>query len=283
MSWTTLETVRKHLQETNTPASSVENEEHVLVGTTQTQLNHTSITSGSEEVKTIDLGSPHAAGTVVLPGTNWRSLPHENLVPNSVVVTADLALNTIYIEGTDYVLSYELGKVKRVTGSAIPDGGTVYVWYFYYTVHSRGTDYQFDYAAGKVSRIDGGAIADTSTVWLDYITSAGTVADDLITEAITEAEDKILARLQEGYSGSSTDQGLKTGATELALAIICNAKAMDMMLKNPGDDADGAAAQWRGMSHRYEVQAWETLDRFLKARSRQGSAAVRNESWGLWE
>jgi len=283
MSWTTLAIVRKHLQETSTPASSVEDEQHVLNGTAQTQLDHASITSGSEEVKTMDLASPYAAGAVVLPGTNWRNLPHENLAPNTAVVSSDLALNTVYIEGTDYVLNYELGRIKRVTGSAIPDGGTVYVWYFYYTVHSRGVDYLMDYSGGKISRIDGGGIADGSTVYVDYITSAGTVADELINEAITEAEDKILARLKEGYSGSSTDQGLKTGATELALAIICNAKAMDMMLKAPSDDADGAALQWRGMSGRYETQAWATLDRFLKARSRRGPSAVRNESWGVWE
>jgi hypothetical protein len=283
MSWTTVAIVRKHLQETSTPASVIEDEQHVLTGTSQIQLGCASITTGSEEVKTIDLGSPHAAGVIVLSGTNWRTLPNENLASNSAVVAADQALNTVYIEGTDYVLDYELGKLKRVAGSAIPDGGSVYVWYFYYTVHSRDVDYEIDYDAGKLNRIEGGGIADGSTVYVDYITSAGTVTDELIEEAITEAEDKILARLKDEYSGSSTDQGLKTGATELALAIICNAKAMDMMLKTSSDDADGAAFQWRGMSHRYEAQAWETLDRFLEARSRRGSSALRNESWGLWE
>ncbi len=282
MSWTTLTIARKHLQETSTPATAIEDEVHVLSGTSQVQLACASITSSSEEVKTIDLGSPYEAGTITLTGTAWSNLAHANLVPNSAVVAADAALNTVYVEGTDYVLDYELGKIKRVSGSAIPDGGGVKVWYFYYTVHTKDTDYQINYGTGKLNRIDGGAIADGSTVYVDYTTSAGTVTDDLINQAITEAEDKILARLNDGYSASSTDQGLITGATELTLSLVCSSKAMDVMLKLPSDEADGAAAQWRALSHRYEAQAWETLDRFLRAHSRRNSVAAQNESWSLW-
>jgi len=281
MSWTDLATVRKHLQEAAVAARSVEDETHVLNGTDQVALACKSITSNSEEVKTIDLGSPYAAGSLALSAYNWRSLTHANLVPNSLVVAADQALDTVYVEGTDYVVDYELGKIKRVAGSSISDGGTVYVWYFYYTVHVRGTDYLMDYSGGRISRIDGGAIADGSTVFVDYITSAGTVTDDLINQAITEAEDKILARLQDGYGTGSTDQGLKTGATELTLAIVCRAKALDVMLKLPSDEADGAANQWRQMAVYYETQAWGTLDRFLQARERRGARAVVNDSWEL--
>lgn len=283
MSWTSLEIVRKHLQETAAAATAFEDEEHVLAGTAQEQLEHTSITLNSETVKSIDLGSPYSVGSLSLTGTSWRKLPHENLVPNSVVAAGDQQLNTVYVEGTDYVILYGEGRIKRVAGSAIPDGGTVYVWYFYYTAHTRDVDYQIDYDSGKLNRIEGGGIADGATVFVDYSTAAGTVADNLILEAITEAEDKILARLKDEYNASSADQGLTTGATELALAIVCNGKAMDMMLKVPSDDVDGAAGQWRAMSQRFEAQAWATLDRFLKARSRRGPSAVRNGSWEIWD
>lgn len=262
MSWTSLATIRKHLQETSTAATVIKDEAYVLSGTAQVQLAHASIASLSVKVKAI------SRGAVILTGTSWRILTHVNLVPDSAVVEGKISLDTVYIEGTDYVMDYQQGKVKRVSGAAIPDGGTVYIWYFYYTVQEKDTDYQIDYGTGKLNRTSGGAIADGSTVYVDYTTSAGTVMDDLINEAITEAEDKILARLKDEYSGSSTDQGLKTGATELSLAIICNAKAMDVMLKSPSDEADRAANQWRAMSLRYEEQAWETLDRFLKSRSR---------------
>lgn len=283
MSWTTSAVIRKHLQETSVAATVIEDEEHVLNGTDPVQLEHMSISANSEEVKTIDLGSPHCAGVVILTGVNWRLLTHANLVPDTVVVAADQALNTVYIEGTDYVVNYEEGKVKRVSGTAIPDGASVYIWYFYYTVHVRDADYELDYGAGRLSRLEGGSIADGSTVYVDYTTSAGTVTDDLINEAILEAEDKIQARLGDGIIADTPEQGIITGATELALAIICNAKAMDMMLKLPSDQADGAANQWRAMSQRYEEQAWATLDRFLRSRSRRGSVAVQNESWEMWE
>jgi hypothetical protein len=279
MSWTNLVTVRKHLQETDVAATVVENEEHVLVGETEVQLANRSISSTSEEVKTIDLASPYSQGAKVLTGTNWTSLAHQNLVPETIVIAADQALDTVYVEGTDYVVSYEMGKIRRTSDSGISSGGTVYIWYFYFTVHTRDTDYEIDYSNGKLNRLSGGDIADGSTVYVDYSTSAGTVTDDLITQAITEAEDKILTRLKEEYSGSSTDQGLKTGATELTLAVVCNAKAMDMMLKLPSDEADGVARQWRDSSRRYEAQAWRTLDRFLKPRTWRGPQAVTNTSW----
>jgi hypothetical protein len=283
MSWTTLAIVRKHLQETSAPVTAVENEAHVLTAEDPVQLGSASVTTGSEEVKSIDLGSPYSAGTIVLNATNWRRVPHDDLVHDTVVVAAEPALNTVYIEGTDYVVDYEQGRLKRAAGSAIPDGGTVYVWYFYYTVHARDTDYTIDYDAGQLARVGSGAIADGSTVYVDYATAAGTVTDDLINQAILEAEDKILARLKEDYGTGSTDQGLVTGATELALAVVCNAQAMETIRRRPSDEADGAAAQWREISKRFEAQAWRTLDRFLKTRARRGSAAVRNESWEVWE
>ncbi len=282
MSWTDLDTIRKHLSDAEVAATVIENEEHVLSGTDQVQLEHKSLATNSEEVKTIDLASPYSEGAKVLSGVNWVNLDHQDLVPDTVVVAGDQSLDTIYVEGTDYVVDYETGRIKRVAGTSIPDEGTVYVWYFYFTVHVRDTDYEIDYGGGKLNRIDGGTIADGATVYVDYTTSAGTVTDDLINEAITEAEDKILARLKDEYSASSTDQGLKTGATELALAIVCNAKGMDMMIKSPSDEADGAARQWRELSKRYERQAWRTLDRFLKARTWRGATSQTNESWGLF-
>ncbi|TKJ41045.1 hypothetical protein CEE37_05105 [candidate division LCP-89 bacterium B3_LCP] len=282
MSWTDLSTVRKHLQETTTASTTIEDEEHILSGTDIVQLERKSITQHSEEVKTIDLGSPFEAGLKTLTGTNWMNLVHDDLVPDTIVITADQALDTVYIEGTDYITDYEVGRIKRAAGSAIPSGGQVYVWYFYFTVHTRDTDYEIDYDSGELNRIDIGSIANGSTVYVDYSVSAGTVADELIEQAIDEAEDKILARLKDEYSPSSTDQGLKTGATELTLAVVCNAKAMDVMLKSPSDEADGASGQWRMMSQRYENQAWETLDRFVNTRTRRRPVAKNNKSWDLW-
>jgi len=283
MSWTSLATIRKHLSDAEVASTTIENQEQVLVGTDPVQLGHKSLTSGSEEVKTVDLGSPHSAGGLTLSGASWLNLAHANIVPDTVVVAGDQALDTVYVEGADYVVDYENGKIKRVSGTSIPDETTSYVWYFYFTIHVKDTDYEIDYSNGELNRIDGGALPDSITVFVDYSTSAGTVTDDLINQAITEAEDKILARLKDDFSASSTDQGLKTGATELALAIVCNAKAMDMMLKLPSDESDGAASQWARLSERYEHQAWQTLDRFLNPRSLHSAQAAQNQSWTLYQ
>jgi len=264
MSFTDTTTVKKHLMQSDVAAASVENEQHTLWNTASVQLNSAVITEDSEKVKTIDISAPYEAGGKVLSGTSWRSLDHEEIVPNSVVAADDALRSTIYTEGEDYIIDYDQGRIRRISGGAIGDGDTVYIWYLYYTVHTADTDYTIDYDAGTIARIDTGAIADGEIVYADYTTTASSVPDALIEEAITEAEDKIIARLSDSYSSSSTDQGLTTGAVELAIAIIANAKAMNIMNRLQSADADDMAEQWRAMSHRYENQAWETLSRFLK-------------------
>jgi len=263
MSWTDLNTVKKHLMQSDVTVGSVENEQHTLWGTDPVQLNSAVITEDSEKVKTIDLTIPYEEGAVVLNTTSWRSLDEEEIVPDSVVVANDALRSIVYTEGEDYVIDYDQGRIRRISGGAIGDGDTVYVWYLYYTVHSRDTDYTIDYEAGMITRIDLGRIADGGIVYVDYTTTASSVPDALIEEAITEAEDKILTRLSESYSSSSTDQGLITGATELAISIIANAKAMDIMNRLHSADSDDIARQWREMSCRYEIQAWRTLASFL--------------------
>ena len=241
---------------------TVENEEHTLWGASAVQLNSAVISENSEEVKTIDLNEPYSEGAMVLSGSNWSDLDHSDIVPDSVVVADDALRSTIYIEGTDYVVDYENGKIRRIPGGSIGDGDTVYAWNRYFTIQVKDTDYTINYETGELARIVDGGIADGGIVYVDYSTTASTVPDALISQAITEAEDKILGRLAEGYDESSEDQGLKTGATELAIAIICNAKAMDIMNRLHANDSDNMAKQWREMSLRYELQAWKTLSRF---------------------
>ncbi len=263
MSWTDANTVKTHLMQSEIAAGTVENEEHTLWGTDAVQLHSTLITSGSEEVKTIDLGSPYSQGALTLTGSNWANFDHSDIVPESVTAAADPHRATVYVEGTDYIVDYENGRVRRAAGSAIGDGASVYFWYLYYTVHIKDTDYTIDYDAGTIIRIDAAGIANGGIVYIDYETTASTASDALIADAITQAEDKILARLSAEYGADSGDQGLKTGATELAVAIVCNAKAMDIMNRVHSGASDDMAKQWRELSQRYEVQAWRTLAPFL--------------------
>lgn len=282
MSWTDSTTVKKHLMQSDIATGSVENEEHTLWGTDSVQLGAALITSSTEEVKTIDLNEPYSEGAVTLTNQNWAGLDHPDLVPGSVVVASDAHRSTIFIEGTDYVMDYESGRIRRTAGSSISSGSSVHIWYLYFTVHVKDTDYTINYEAGTLARIEGGGIANGGIVHVDYTTSASTVPDALIAEAITEAEDKILQRIAEGYSASSTDQGLKTGATELTIAVICNAKAMDIMNRLHKSSSDDMAKQWREMSLRYESAAWKTLSAFLAKPAVRGARTKINQSYNKW-
>ncbi len=67
---------------------------------------------------------------VVLTAVVWTVLAHE--VVSSVVVK-NTAGTTTYTENTDYVVDYQTGRVRRISGGAITDGQTVNVSYSYAT------------------------------------------------------------------------------------------------------------------------------------------------------
>lgn len=278
MSWTDSATIKKHLMQSEIALGVVENEEHTLWGTDSIQLKSTLITADSEEVKTIDSGAPYSQGALVLTGSAWADLDHADIVPQSVTAADDQHRSTVFIEGTDYVVDYENGLVRRTADSSIGDGNSVYFWYQFFTIHLKDTDYTFDNEAGTLARIEGGGIANGGIVFVDYTSAASTIPDMLIDDAIIQAEDKILARLSDAYTAESPDQGLKSGATELTVAIICNAKAMDIMNTLHSADSDDMARQWREMSHRYEAQAWRTLAPFIaKPALRGGRTRVNTD------
>jgi len=280
MSWTSSTIIKKHLQDSGIEVDTVTDEYHVLNGTDVEQLAHAYITTDSETVKTTDSATPYYDGSNKLSGTSWKSLDHAHIVPGSFVAASNTLLSTVYIEGVDFVVDYDAGKMKRVTGTSIPDEGTVYVWYQYYTVHAKDTDYSINYEAGTVVRLAGSGIADGSQVWVDYKISAVTLTDNLISQAIVEGEGKILDRLSSSYSASSTDQGLKTGATELALSIISRALAAEATRKYPSAQAASVADQWRRLSARFEEQAWKTLSKFLTSCELRTAAVRTNISYG---
>jgi hypothetical protein len=280
MAWTSLEIIKKHLQDSGVVIEKVHDEVHVLVGIESVQLNHVYIKSDSEKVKTIDFTIPYADGENILYGTTWKPLDHAQIVPNTVVVASDQLLSIVYEEGVDYVMDYELGEIKRDVEGSIPDGGIVYVWYQYYKLHTKNTDYIIDEEAGSIARIEGGGIGDGSQVWVDYKIDALTVSENLINEGITEAEGKILDRLSSDYNASSTEQGLKTGATELTLSIVARGMAAEAMRMYPSNKAAEVSKQWQTLSIRYEKQAWETLSKFLASSELRSAKVQANVSLG---
>jgi len=279
MSWTNRTTVKTHLQDAQTDIFHFEDEPITIEGTTPAPLSHRLLLEDSETVKWCILNAPVSDGPITLTGTDWSDLAHTNIAPDSVVVTLDETLSQTYMLEKDYIIDYEQGRIRRTSSSSIPSQTVVKVFYLYYAPFQKTTDYTMDYDAGTIARVTDGAIPDGATVLVDYDAAAATVSDALIDQAIVEAEDKILAHLSSDYGPSSTDQGLKTGATELALALVAEAKAMEALANVTLSNPDNRAAEWLKLAQKLETQAWRTLAPFLDPTARR-SSVVRSNLYG---
>lgn len=282
MSWTDRSIVKTHLQDARIDSLHVEDEPATLEETAAAVLAHRLLTEDSETVKWCTLKKPTADGPIVLEDTDWSDLAHANIVPDSVLVALDETIFQVWVCEKDYIIDYEQGRIRRTETSSIPSEIPVMVYYLYYTPFQGTTDYTIDYDAGLLTRVDGGSIPDGATVLVDYDVAAATISDALIDQAIVEAEDKILVHLSSDYGPSSPDQGLKTGATELTLAIVAEAMALEALQNELLSNAEDRAAEWLALAQKLEVQAWRTLAPFLDPTARR-SPVVRSNLYGTEE
>jgi len=278
MAWTDSDTVKMHLLNVDRPSLAIRDVPVKLDSTGKGQTPHIGITFESEVVKRVATGAPVGPESVALVGTNWIDLAESKLVPGRLVAAADWKLATVYDEDSDYVVDSADGKIRRISGGLIADGATVKVFYQPYEVLERGTDYEFNCATGVISPPTGGSLEADTILYLDYDLDGGAGADLLIPQAIIEAENKILSRLKEGYGTSSTDQGLITGATECALAIVCRGLAAQA-LADGHPAAEGRAKLWLTLASSYETSAAATLRPFLASPMLNPGGKQANLSW----
>jgi hypothetical protein len=278
MSWTNSITVKKHLFDLDKLIVDYFDVKIKFGATGIADLPHKGLVSSSEKVKTLASFEPALDTGITLNGEIWSSLTYDNLQPDEIVLAVDDGLNTVYQLEKDYAVDFENGEVRRINGGSIGDGSTVNVYYMRYSVKVKGTDYIIDYDTGQVSVKSGGSLEADTEVWIDYQLSAASGADQLIDEAITEAEDRILANLKDEYDASSTEQGLKTGATELTMAIVCRGLAT-RALSDGIASAEGRSRGWRDLSVQYELAAWRTLRPFLKSPQIAAGSKKGNQSW----
>jgi hypothetical protein len=99
----------------------------------------------------------------------WYDLAHKNIVPGTVVVTSNPA-GTTYVEGTDYVIDYELGKIRAIAAGAI-DANDVLVDYSYHATR-KGEDAEIERVKTTLAYQTITAAADRLA---DYITSEAIV------------------------------------------------------------------------------------------------------------
>ena len=194
-------------------------------------------------------------------------MSHQELIPDTVVVANDSSLGRIFAENGDYSIDYENGKITRILGGSIPAGSSVVIWNFYFRIYIKDTDYQIDYTKGLIKRRSSGAIEDGQWVLVDYTAEFSILSDDVIENAIKEANDHILQYIDSSYA-DSTELSLQTAESYLAVSILCNIKAMEVMALPAGTGTSGQvhsiSLAWAKMSGVYHDQAYELLKRFGK-------------------
>jgi hypothetical protein len=266
MGFTNIDLVKKHILEHELGTVSKENVACRLVGEVPFQLPHVLILSGSEKVKAKEQNVP-ICEMVSFASSDTIQLTNQELMPDTVVVASDSSLGEIYAENTDYCILYDEGKITRIPGGSIPQASSVAVWYFCFRVYVRDTDYQIDYAKGQIKRLSSGYIKDGQWVLADYTVEFALLSDEVIENAIREANEQILQMIDSMYA-NSTDQSLVIAETHLAVSLLCNIKAMEVMTQKvtsgSGGQAHSISSAWAKMSEVYQQQALELLKRFRK-------------------
>ncbi|MBK6912016.1 MAG: hypothetical protein IPH10_13980 [bacterium] len=258
-----LPTVRKHLVAANIPALKIENTRVTITSLGPVPLEHANLVANSEAVRLLASDVPYLESALVVSNEEPVGLAFKQIVPGTVVIAADRALTTVFTEETDYQVDHTAGSITRRASGAIPNFSPVYVWYSYYTQFEITTDYTLDFAAGTIRRVAGGAIPEGANVYVDYFVSQGSAEDVLIDQAIIEVQDIIVRGLRPGYSASSTDQGLKTGACYLTLAHVARCMSALVLTRSTGTDANSRAREWMTLAEKWEAQAWNILAPFV--------------------
>ncbi|MBD3166512.1 hypothetical protein GF324_07935 [bacterium] len=282
--WTDTARVSTHLSPLLPAGGVVRNTEIVFDGYDDVQLPHNNIVPASETLGMIAQQIPSGPVSVTLNGETWTAIGTSGLAPGTVTVASTSFPDGWYAENSDYAINYAEGKLKRIGGTTtIPDGATVRVWFMPYTIFTRDVDYVIDNDAGTVKRVAGTtSIPDGGRVAASYESYTARATSTLIAQAITEAEDKILARLRDDYDSSSTDQGLVTGATELALSIVCDALAASTLGAANDPGADNRARRYMDLAERFEARAAMTLSRFLTQPVRAEAMVRPNRTDPRW-
>lgn len=280
--WTSSAIVKKHLQILTRLTADIFNERHILSGAAVEQLLQSNVDTGTENIKIMQLTAPHpdSGNPITLNGVTQVNLEKNHIAWDSVVVASDATLTTLYAENKDFIIAYESGKINRVTGSAIGDGSSVYVWYLYFNRFIKNTDYEIDYSAGEINRLlPGTSIPDGATVMCDYSHSQITVTDDIINQAIAEAEDFMVERLSDSYTTASVDQGLISTATYYALSIISLSQAYKETSRSI-DESSALSNRLQQLSERYANLGDLYFQSFSRTLSRFAGGVMENRNKG---
>lgn len=185
--WTNSNIVTNHIQEIESNIPNVFDHELILYGILASYLPHQNIDSSSVVVKiqrSVDLFMK----TIILSGTTSYSItPY--LIKGSIIVSSDTSFSIVYVENKDFIIDYSAGTISRAsTGGSISDSQTVYVYYIPYEICVLNSDYTLDSRYGYIRRMVGSSIPSGATVFIDYSFVSLSSNIDLIESAINQAE-----------------------------------------------------------------------------------------------
>jgi hypothetical protein len=246
MSYTNIDQIKKHINFSALSAGTVADYPVVLPGLDWVRLPGRNIRNGSVLVKTVFGNLPQYARLET--GEEPTSLPHNHLVPDSVVVASDNSLGTVFQENVDYAVDYVNGTIRRIAAGNIESGIEVSIWYHYYRPYVEGEDYSIDYSDGQIRRLSSGTIQAGQTVLIDFSLAVEQPGDDIIEAAIIEA-DAIIEKEIDSNGSFGADLTLQSGATFLAVSLLFRVIAAEEL--RLGETGRQSATAWLALADSY--------------------------------
>jgi len=288
-----VETVKK-MYVASSKSLTVQNEEEILVGFFENDLEYGNIVENSERVKV----RQRALGpdVVTFTGGSWINLANDDIVKGTVVVT-NTAETDEWIEGADYAVDYTSGRISRLilpgtggtaTGASTGEGSSissfpagitienvVTVHYEYFLTKVKDIDYSINYDRGSLARKEGGSLLSGAKVYVDYKIRE-LVKDEVVALSVDQAHVWIINKIGEQYEGC-TDENLRYGEAYLALYLISKMSAANLIYEKRNDDIEEAAKELKLISEDYRGMAFSYLnDYFQFPASRYGARIQKN-------
>ncbi len=258
MSFTTIDTVRKHILENHISISEIDSEPVKIDDNSAGLVRYPPVTENSEKVKAKEQIKPDYQD-IIFEEQNQVALVKNNLIRDSVVVASDSSLGHIYRENIDYTIEYNTGVISLIPDGDIPHWENISIWYMPFRVYTRGVDYSIDYQTGAIKRLAPGDIEIGQWLYVDYTTEHVFITDETIANAISEANEQVLNFIDSVYS-SSTDRSLVVAETYLSISVICRIKAMWAVSSGSNNNI---SATWSALSDQYKRDAYNLLEKFI--------------------
>lgn len=294
--FTDIETVKK-MYTFASRSLNIQNEEEILVGFFQSDLEFGNIVENSERIKVRE----RALGPdlITITDGNFQSLGNDDIIKGTAVVT-NTNENREWVEGVDFEIEYSTGKIRHLLISGSPGTakgagagiGTavnsvsldltvqkiITVHYEYFSTKTKDFDYSINYVRGSLSRKEGGTLVSGTKVNIDYRVQQ-LVQDEVIALSIDQAHVWIIDRIGDEFESSSDDK-LKYGESYFSLFLISKMSAANLIYEKRNDDVEEAAKELSLISEDYRRLALSFLQKHIKfpEGGRTGKVS-KNRSW----